>query len=161
MIKIRNSSLLRLTTRPHAKQFEKWNLIHCRNRYSSLCCNVPSSILFNSICCTSCGTVFPNQGSTENCWGIHDNSWNKIITILNYCKKFRMSLERSQEFFSVDWQARSNLHVLPIVSLKSGLFWAITQSVVVISSQRFGITYWSNLQRPRNQIHKILEEIPR
>jgi len=91
----RNGSLLRLTTRPHAEQFEKWNLIHCRNRHISLCCNVPSSILFNSICCSSCGAVFPNQGLTKNCWGIHDNSWNKIITILNYCKKFRMPLERS------------------------------------------------------------------
>jgi hypothetical protein len=70
-----------------------------------------------------------------------------------------MSLERSQEFFSVHWQARSKLKVLPIVPLRSGLFWAITQSEVVIPYQRFGTTYWSNLQGPRNQFRKILLRI--
>jgi hypothetical protein len=101
--------------------------------------------------------VFPNQGSTENCWGIHDNSWNKIITILNYYKKFGMFLERSQIFFfPVDWLARSNLHVLPIVHLRYGLFWAITHSLAVTSYQRFGTTCWFSLQGPRNQFRKIL-----
>jgi hypothetical protein len=109
-------------------------LNNVRNRtYFSLCHNVPSSVLINSICCPSCGAVFPSQGSTEDCWGFHDNLWNNTVTILNFCTKFRMSLERSLEFLSIDWQAWNNLKVLPTVPLRSVLPWAITQSVVIVS----------------------------
>jgi len=42
---------------------------------------------------------FPTRVPQKIVDGIHDNLQNKIITILNYGKKFHMSLERSQDFF--------------------------------------------------------------
>jgi len=43
---------------------------------------------------------FPTRVPQKIVGVIHDNLQNKIITILNHCKEFRMSLERSQAFFS-------------------------------------------------------------
>jgi hypothetical protein len=51
-----------------------------------------------------------------------------------------MSLERSQEFFSVDWQAKSNLHVLPILFE----IWALLGYYAECSGNFFP-TFWDNL----------------
>jgi len=38
--------------------------------------------------------------------------------------------------------------------LRSGIFWDITQRVLVITSRRFGANYLSHLQMSRNPRHK-------
>ena len=44
------------------------------------------------------------------------------------------------------------------VGLRTALFWAITQRVVVIPYRRFGTTYRSCLSRVKNQIFLALDE---
>ena len=44
------------------------------------------------------------------------------------------------------------------VSLRTALFWAVTQRVVVIPYRRFGTTYRSRLSRVKNQRFLTLDE---